>query len=926
MSDPSPPPQLAPDQVLDVLASAPFGLVVLEPSGRITAANEAAAVLLGHTSESIQGIWFADLLADPGDSPLLDEVVREAFAGEPVQRSFQVSANGVFRLVDLQGWSEQTDSGVPLVLMMIDTADDDDQLTQLQALIARSPTGMARIGPDMAMLDVNNRWTAITGQPTSAAHGRGWLDQVDIDGRSEFEAALQQSLDTRTGLRGRLRLLPESGTTRWVEISTTPLDSPHGALLSFEDSTEGQAAARRADELSRVLEATKDLVGILNPEADALVWTNEAFQEFLPETALTSPFVEHLDSYSQATFVATALPAVREAGSWRGELTFVRADGQPVPASTMIVAHLDEEGWPEAISIVARDISDLRSAQERAAASETRMAALVEHASDMVAMIDCEGTLHYTSPSVERVLGHPPGSLEGVDVLELVHPDDLASAYETAASVVETSGRSRSIQLRIAHGDGSYRYLDVVANNMLDNEAVGGIVLNARDVTEHVEAAAQLAERTYHDDLTGLPNRSLLIDRMHETLQRAHEKRLLVGVLFLDLDRFKVVNESLGHRAGDELLTEVASRIEEVVRPGDTIARLGGDEFAVVIGDMLRRGDAVVAARRLRKALTQPIEVFGETTVITTSVGIRISSGNEDPEELLRDADTALHRAKDRGRDVAVVFDDHLRDQAVRRLDVENMLRSALEADALVVHYQPVLDTASGRLAGAEALVRIQGDDGRLVMPGDFIDVAEDSGLIAQLGHQVLVRSIHQIAEWTLEHVPGQDPLSVAVNVSARQLTDPTYPDQLEAELRKAGLAPTQLSLELTESALIDVNPTTEQSLRRLREIGVRIGLDDFGTGFSSLAYLKRFPISFLKVDRTFVDGLGTDENDSAIVRGTIALAHGLSLTVVAEGVETEDQLDRLSELDCDLVQGYLFSKPVPPEEFRSFLGMRWSS
>ena len=320
---------------------------------------------------------------------------------------------------------------------------------------------------------------------------------------------------------------------------------------------------------------------------------------------------------------------------------------------------------------------------------------------------------------------------------------------------MDTDGESRTVQLRVAHGDGSYRHLEVIANNLLHSPAVNGIVLNAKDVTGEVETAVQLNDLTYHDDLTGLPNRTLLIDRLSETLRRAHDRRLLVGVLFLDLDRFKVVNESLGHAAGDELLAEVAERINGVIRPGDTVARLGGDEFAVVVGDMLRRGDAVVAARRIRKALTQPIRIGDETTVITTSIGIAIADGSEEPEHLLRDADTALYRAKDKGRDVAVVFDDHLRNEAVRRLEVENKLRQAIEADALVVHYQPVLDAATGRLAGAEALVRILDEDGSLIMPGNFIDVAEDSGLISQLGHQVLVKSIHQTAAWTHEHVRG---------------------------------------------------------------------------------------------------------------------------------------------------------------------------
>jgi diguanylate cyclase (GGDEF)-like protein/PAS domain S-box-containing protein len=924
MSEQKPETQPNADVVHDLLRSAPFGILAADSTGRITASNEAAAALVGRTPTSLTGTHLVDLLADPGESPLLDDTVRTALGGVQVRRTFQISANGVLRSIDLQCWSERGGSNDPVVLAMLEPAGADDQVRQLQALIARSASGMAQLAPDLTIVDINGRWAEITGQSTAEAMGLGWLSCVDEDGRAEFIDSLAKSLHAREGIRGRLRIVTPSGQFRWLEISTTPLDAPAGALLSFEDTTEDQDAARRADELSRVLEATKDLVGILSADGATLVWLNDTFGRFLPAEAMSTPFVRHLDQYSQATFVATALPAVHSTGSWRGELNVIRADGSVAPMSTMFVAHLDDAGNAEAISMVARDVTDLRDAQALVAASETRMAAMVEHASDLVVLIDDKGTVMYASPAVERVLGHPPGSLDGVDVLELVHPEDLQIAYDTAASVTAGAGESRTAQLRIAHGNGAYRHLEVVANNLLDNPAVNGIVLNAKDVTDQVEAAAELEERTFHDDLTGLPNRALLIERMQDALRRARERRLLVGILFLDLDRFKVVNESLGHTAGDELLSEVAARIEDVIRPGDTVARLGGDEFAVVIGDMLRRGDAVVAARRLRKALTQPIRVGDDTTVITTSIGIAIAEGNEDPADLLRDADTALYRAKEKGRDVAVVFDDHLRDKAVRRLDLEKKLRRAIESDDLLVHYQPVLNVQTGRLAGAEALVRIRNADGSIIMPGEFIDVAEDSGLIAQLGHQVLVKAIRQTAEWTHLHVPGQEPLSIAVNVSARQLTDANYPDQLASELQSAGLAPTQLSLELTESALIDGNPVTERSLLKLRDLGVRIGLDDFGTGFSSLAYLKRFPISFLKVDKSFVGGLGTDENDSAIVRGTIALAHGLNLRVVAEGVETEQQLQLLGELDCDLVQGYLFSKAASPEQFRSFLGMRW--
>ncbi len=917
------------DPVAALLDSVPFGLVVIDDDHRIRSANQVGLEVLGQTIESLAGRSLVDLLADSGEALLLDDTLRQASQGATVRRSFQFQTSGVLRGLDLQCWPQETPHG-QVVLAMVATSAAHDQARQIRDLISRSPQGMGRLIGSTTLTDVNERWAEITGQPTTEAIGEGWLARVDTDGRDEFLDALLSAAQTGEGIRGRLRVITTGGDYRWLDVSTTPLDQRGASLLTFEDSTADIDAARRAEELSRVLEATKDLVCILNPDGQSAVWINDAMNEVIGFPDVPLPIESLLDSGSLYEINQLGLPSVAETGSWRGDLLLTTQTDHIVPVSATLVAHENDAGYHEAISLVARDLSELRAAQASIAESEIRMNALVENATDLLILVRANGTVTYASPAVERVLAQQPHSLHGVDVVELVHPDDLEDAYALASEVLEHASSDGPhpvrASLRIAHGDGSYRNLDVTANNLLDNPAVEGIVLNATDVTDRIVATEQLEVQAYHDDLTGLPNRALLVERMGDMLRRARERRLLVGLLFLDLDRFNVVNESLGHQAGDDLLNEVASRIEGVIRPGDVVARLGGDEFAVVISDMIRRGDAVVAARRLRKALTQPVRIGEESTVITTSIGIAIAEGHERPDDLLRDADTALRRAKDKGRDLAVVFDDHLRDQAVRRLEVENKLRRAIEQDNLVVHYQPVLGAADGKLVGSEALVRIRNEDGTLVMPGEFIDVAEDSGLIATLGHQVLVKAVRQTAEWSHMAVPGQDPLSIAVNVSARQLTDRNYVENLRLELETVGLAPSQLAIELTESALIEGNPTTEASLQELRNLGIRIGLDDFGTGFSSLAYLKRFPISFLKIDRSFVNGLGTDENDSAIVRATIALAHGLSLTVVAEGVETADQLEQLAALGCDHVQGYLFSKPIDPTEFVQFLGKRWSS
>ena len=797
----------------------------------------------------------------------------------------------------------------------------------LDRLVDACPTGMAVLDADLGFRRANARWTEHTGQALEQALGAGWQAAIDADGRDEFLEAARAALAAGRGIRGRLRLVAPEDGLRWIDLSLTPVDAGGAALLTFDDVTEELEEARRAHELTRVLEASPDLVAVLDPLGRTIAWANDAFREILGNPQVPGlRLLDRLDGWSQARYAATALPAVRSGGTWRGELRLAGTgnDGAaPLPVSAVLVAHRDHTGRLEAISLVARDLSDLYAARRRVEATEVRLAALVEHASDLVCVVGEDGGIIYASPAVARVLGLEPHDLEGVPVADLVHPEDLDRLIEQAPTVVATPGMSPVFDARVAHTDGGWRHMEIVATNLLENPAVEGIVVNARDVTERVEVAAQLEERAFHDELTGLPNRALLLDRLQDALHRASRHQRSVGVLFLDLDRFKVVNDSLGHGAGDDLLREVARRLERTVRPGDTVARLGGDEFVVVIGDMLRHIDALTAAERIRRALARPVELGAESTVVTTSIGINIAHGDETPGDLLRDADTAMYRAKEEGRDRAELFDDNLRVQAVRRHSIQQELRLALESNRIEVHFQPVVRISDGAAPGAEALARVRAETGELLLPDQFIDIAEDSGLIAELGSRVLVLALDRLAAWSRTH---QEPLSMAVNVSARQLADAAFPGVVDDALAGCGLDPALVALEFTESALIAANPVTERVLDDLTELGVRIGLDDFGTGFSSLAYLKRFPIDFLKVDRSFVAGLGSNDGDTAIVTGTIALAHSLGLRVVAEGVETEEQLERLRLLRCDLAQGYHFSEPVTDAEFDRFLEPRWST
>jgi diguanylate cyclase (GGDEF)-like protein/PAS domain S-box-containing protein len=791
-------------------------------------------------------------------------------------------------------------------------------LKPLHDLVAAAPTGMALLDNAQDCVAVNDHWSLLTGQDPEETLGSGWVDHIDPEGRDEFLAQLAQQTAAQQSFRGRLRLRNRNGDPCWIDLSVTPVDG--GALLTFTDVTSQLDEAHRAQELTRVLEASPDLVAILDPLGRTVRWANKALEDLAPGI-VGSRLLDLLDGWSQAQFAATALPAVRSHDTWRGEfhLTAKRVGSNAlVPVSALLVAHRTVTNQIDAISLVARDLSALHAAQQRVEASEVRLAALVEHASDLVAVVGSDGNIIYASPAVGRVLGRDVLGLEGLPVVDLVHPDDQLDLIAQAPEVIATPGMSPAFDARISHQDGSWLHMEIVATNLLENPAVAGVVVNARDITERVEVTAQLEERAFHDELTGLPNRALLLERLRDALHRASRHDRMVGILFLDLDHFKVINDSLGHSSGDELLREVARRLALTVRPGDTVARLGGDEFVVIISDMARTTDALVAAERVRRSLGIPMTLGSESAVVSTSIGIALAHGQESPDDLLRDADTALYRAKDKGRDRAEVFDDHLRDQAVRRRSVEQELRQALADGRVEAYFQPVIRIADMTVVGAEALARIRAENGDLLLPDQFIDIAEDTGLIADLGSQVLNQALQSLASWNKKVA---EPLSVAVNVSARQLADPDFPKMVGTTLLSNHLDPALVALEFTESALIAANPVTEAILEELQALGVRTGLDDFGTGFSSLAYLKRFPIDFLKIDRSFMTGLGTDDDDSAIITGTIALAHSLGLQVVAEGVETETQLHHLRQLQCDHAQGFHFSEPVTDAEFERFLG-----
>ncbi|HEX2063279.1 MAG TPA: EAL domain-containing protein, partial [Acidimicrobiales bacterium] len=431
-------------------------------------------------------------------------------------------------------------------------------------------------------------------------------------------------------------------------------------------------------------------------------------------------------------------------------------------------------------------------------------------------------------------------------------------------------------------------------------------------VTERWRAQQALAHQAMHDSLTGLANRALFLDRVSHSLDRLVRQPGNAAVLFLDLDRFKDINDSLGHDAGDQVLVAVARRLENVLRRSDTVARFGGDEFTIFCEDLEAESHAVTLAERVDEALSVPLEVEGRDISITTSIGIAYARGKVNGEDLLRDADMAMYRAKQEGRARYALFDPDMHAAATQRLETANALRTAIKNQELRLHFQPQVSLAGGGLIGVEALVRWQHPVTGLVWPGEFIPVAEESNSIIELGRWVVDEACRQVAEWDAA-APGVGPLGVSVNISARQLADPRLVDVVARALAKSGLDPARVCLEVTESVLMTDVEASFEALSGLKRLGVNLAVDDFGTGYSSLSYLQRLPVDLLKVDKSFVHGMNTDRAKAAIVRSVVDLAHALHLEVLAEGVETAEQAAMLGDLGCDRAQGYFFGRPVPP-------------
>jgi diguanylate cyclase (GGDEF)-like protein/PAS domain S-box-containing protein len=636
-----------------------------------------------------------------------------------------------------------------------------------------------------------------------------------------------------------------------------------------------------------------------------------------------------LEENQDAVTERTATAVVRLISSVRAQRDAINADADTayritrvgyigaftfLVASVLVITRLTERRLRRALLEEER----IRTAHQQ----DRQFSVLVENISDSIVVIDTASRILYASPNVDQILGCDPQALVGQYILDLLHPDDRDQNQRTLRTILDGGAGAPAVTavVRVQRQDGEWAWIEAVATNRVDVPGVEGIVINARDVSERLHVEEQLRFHALHDPLTGLVNRNVLTERVGFAIERSRRQGTAFAVMFIDLDNFKLINDTWGHSAGDDLLVGVAGRLTTTLRACDTAARFGGDEFVILIEDIADSEVAVAVAERVHETLAAPFTAGKQEFFTTASIGVFVGNGNEAPstDDLLRFADMAMYRAKHDGRNRTNIYRSVPADDETERIALETDLRRAIERAELKLHYQPIIECDGERIVALEALVRWRHPDHGLVSPSIFIPIAEETGLILPIGAWVLSEACRQIAAWRAMF--GHRTPRVSVNVSTHQIRESGFAGMVRETLARHHLTGDALVLEVTESALMGDLTTAHAALETLHKEGVQIAIDDFGTGYSSLAYIHALPIDILKIASTFVERITAGSEGRTIVGGIIELAHALDMQTVAEGVETEEQLRLLRSAGSDLAQGYLFDRPMPASEAEALL------
>ncbi|MHB1988505.1 MAG: sensor domain-containing protein [Acidimicrobiales bacterium] len=921
-----------------LLASIGQPVVVVDPEFRVVYWNRGAEEILGWPAGDMLG---RDVISAAGielSEERTDSILGHLEAGQEVVESFEFTRRDGHRfplLVNLTPLLDATGKFAGMVAIATDATERhamEDANSQLSAIVESLADAVVGFDLDGRVTSWNRAASRLFGYPgdqrlarqdaeslVGALPGPPLVSHLPGTGLSE-STSFESEYVARDGRAVVLDVTVQSVRDRHANIV--------GGAAVYRDVSRRRAAERQAAEEHQRLEEAQQIAKIGSFEYDLVTGELRWSRELLRILGLApgdTPSVEYLMGAvhpADSELFADEFLGRISGGPTTLDLTYrvYRADGAVRWLHTLGRITHDEAGAAKRVFGSAQDITEAVAEEEARRLAEQRFSVAFELGSVGMLILDLDRTIRQVNPTICEILGRTAEQIIGHNPDEFCHPADLRPRGESATELLLTS-QSDHMQFECRYLRASGETVHTIVHLAVDR-GVAGVPTQALaqvvDITDRKAAENALEQLAMQDPLTGLPNRNLLQDRLATALNRSRRTRSKVAVLFVDVDRFKLVNDSLGHSAGDELLRQLARRVGGCARSGDSVARFGGDEFVLVCENVDGVTEATAIGQRIGAVCREPFLIESQEMYVTVSCGIVVASEGDTPATLLRDADTAMYRAKEKGRARAEVFDAELRSRTTRRLDIELSLRHGLAREEFYLEYQPIMQLPDEQVLCVEALIRWHHPERGLVLPGEFVKAAEDTGLILPIGEWVLDQAVAQVSRWR-RTLPGAENLNVAVNLSPRQLVSSTLLGKIRDTLAAYGLPPDALCLEVTESTAMEDVEVSVPLLRRIADSGIVVALDDFGTGYSSLGRLKHLPVKVLKIDQSFVDGLGSEFDDTSLVHAIASLGQALNLMLCAEGVETDEQRAELVKLGCQLAQGFLWSPPLSPERFEAW-------
>jgi diguanylate cyclase (GGDEF)-like protein/PAS domain S-box-containing protein len=890
-------------------------LLIDPENGAIVDANMAACDYYGYTRDELLALRIWDINVR-GEDQVRAELARASVKDKTYFQFRHMRANGEIRDVEIHTGPIAVGERKMLFSIVHDITERKRAEQALQqseekyrVIFDYAPVGIYQSTRDGRFVTANNTLARMLGYDSVEELLTKNLERDIYFDQKQREELIRRFEPFAYATNVELQWKRKDGSPIWVKLNVHGIRSSHGTLffegfvydVTEQKRAEEAGAAANAQRKAVLDAATRVSIIATDPEGTITVFNSGA------ERMLGYSAAEMIGKLALDEIHADAAP-VQDVGEH--ERIYLRNDGEPIVVAVSVTALRSDDGALTGFLHVGTDITERKRAEE----TLRNQSAAITASMDGIAILNERLEFTYVNDALAKLFGYPPdGSLLGRSLCDLYEPHEQVRLITSIVPMVTQRGRWRGEAAGMRR-DG----VNFPQEISLTAIGGGGMVCVVRDITERTYAEEQIKHLAYHDALTNLPNRLLFKDRLTVAISHAQRDGSSLAVLFLDIDRFKVINDSLGHNIGDQLLQAVAARVQSCVRDSDTVARLGGDEFTVLLPRLNRSEDAAPIAMKIIEAIRYPFHIEGREFFITTSIGISLFPDDGlDAETLIKNADTAMYQAKEVGRDNYQLFNALVNAKALQRIALEHGLRRALSAEEFRVHYQPIFDLRSGRVTGMEALLRWTHPQLGNVPPSVFIPLAEATGIMIPIGTWALREACRQAKAW---HEAGHQSLSLAVNLSVTQLQQTDLVDRVRQILAETGLPSRLLELEITESSAMQSPETSIRTLYDLKKLGLRISLDDFGTGHSSLSYLKRFPIDTLKIDQSFVRDITEDPDTAAIVTAIIAMAHSLRLKVIAEGVEYTEQANFLSRHACDQMQGYLIKPPVPAEEFLEFV------